>query len=68
MSVQKATDSSAKMKDVIKAKEEGVKENGKLTYSRLHRNERVVVFVCNVRQKEGFVFRHAASNQEQGVN
>lgn len=35
MSVQKATDSSAKTKDVIKAKEEGVKENWKLTYSRL---------------------------------
>lgn len=39
MSVHKASDSSAVMKDVIKAKEEGVQGDGELTYSRLQEQE-----------------------------
>lgn len=39
MSVHKARDSSAETKDVIKAEEEGVKEDGTLTYSRLRERE-----------------------------
>lgn len=55
----KARDTSAEMKDLIKA-EEGVKENGELTYSRLQEREG---FVLKVKKRGGLVFR-PASNQE----
>lgn len=51
MSMQKARDSSSETKDVIKAEEEGVKEDGKLTYSRLQEweaDERFGIQACCV--------------------
>lgn len=41
VSMHKARDNSFEMKDVIKAEEEGVKEDGELTYSRLQEHQGV---------------------------
>ena len=51
MNVHKVRDSSAETKDVIKAGEEGVREDGKLTYSRLQEWERLGI--CLKSEAEG---------------
>ena len=53
------------MKDVIKAKEEGVKGDGELTYSRLQEQEGFGI--CLKNEEEGR-FDIPASNQDFGVN
>lgn len=56
--MRRARDSSTEMKDVIKAEEEGVKEDGELTCSRLQEG-----FVVCLESGEG-VSGPAAPNQE----
>lgn len=45
VNVHKVRDSSAETKDVIKAGEEGAREDGKMTYSRLQEWERFGIYL-----------------------